>query len=53
MSDRQLAESLYATDPNHTWEQIDKGLSGDDIYKATIESSQCSRTSINQLLGLE
>lgn len=58
MSDRQLAESLNATDPNLTWEQIiqkqiDKGLSGDDIYKAIIESSQRSRTSVNQLLGLE
>ena len=58
MSDRQLAESLYVTDPNLTWEQIiqkqiDKGLSGDDIYKAIIESSQRSRTSVNQLLGLE
>ena len=33
MSDRKLAESLYATDPNLTWEQViqkqvDKGLSG-------------------------
>ena len=58
MSDRQLAELLYVTDPNLTWEQIvqkqiDKGLSGDDIYKAIIESSQRSRTSVNQLLGLE
>ena len=58
MSDRQLAESLYATDPNLTWEQIvqkqiDKGLSRDDIYKAIIESSQRSRTSVNQSLGLE
>lgn len=58
MSDRQLAESLYSTDPNLTWEQIvqkqmDKGLSGDDIYKAIIESSQRSRTSVNQSLGLE
>ncbi len=58
MSDRQLAESLCATDPNLTWEQIiqkqiDKGLSRDDIYKAIIESSQCSRTSVNQSLGLE
>ena len=58
MSDRQLAESLCATDPNLTWEQIiqkqiDKGLSRDDIYKAIIESSQRSRTSVNQSLGLE
>lgn len=58
MSNRQLAESLNITDPNLTWEQIiqkqiDKGLTGDDIYKAIIESAQRSRTSVNQLLGLE
>ena len=58
MSDRQLAESLYRTDPNLTWEQviqkqIGKGLSGDDVYKEILESSQRSRTSVNQLLGLE
>ncbi len=53
MSERQLAEALYATDPNLTWEQIvqkqiDKGLFGDDIYKAIIENSQRYRTSVNQ-----
>lgn len=58
MSDRQLAESLNITDPNLTWEevvqkQIDKGLTGEDIYKAIIESSQRSRKSVNQSLGLE
>ena len=58
MSDRSLAESLYQTDPNLTWEQviqkqIAKGLSGDEIYEAIIESSQRSRKSVNQSLGLE
>ena len=58
MSDRELAESLYKTDPNLTWEQavqkqVNKGLSGDDIYKAIIESSQRSRTSVNESLGLK
>lgn len=57
-SNRQLAKFLYVTDLNLTWEQIiqkqiDKELSGDDIYKAIIESSQCSRPSVNQSLGLE
>lgn len=33
--------------------QIDKGLSGDEIYKAIIESSRRSRTSVNQSLGIE
>ncbi len=58
MSDQKLAESLFKTDPNVTWEQlvqkqIDRGLSGDDIYKAIIESSQRSRTSVNEYLGLK
>lgn len=58
MLDRQLADFLYTTDTILTWEQIiqkqiDKRLSGDDIYKVIIESSQRSKTSVNQLLGLE
>lgn len=58
MSDRELAESLYKSDPNLTWAQVvekqaNKGLSGDDIYKAIIESSQRSRTSVNESLGLK
>ena len=41
------SESLYKTDPNWSWEkivqkQVEKGLSGDDIYKEIIASSQCS-----------
>jgi hypothetical protein len=57
MSDRNLAESLYKSDPNKTWQemiqrQIDKGLTGDDIYKGIIESSQKSRPSVNKSLGL-
>ena len=58
MEDRVLAESLYKSDPNLTWEQLiekqrNKGYSGDDIYKAIIESSQRSRKSVNQSLGLD
>ncbi len=58
MSDRALAESLYITDPNLTWEQIvekqiKKGMVGDDVYRAIIESSQRSRASVNQSLGVE
>lgn len=58
MANRELAESLYITDPNRTWEQIiqrqaNKGLTGDDIYKSIIQSSQRSRTSVNKSLGLE
>ena len=58
MEDRQLAELLYKTEPNITWEQIvqkqiDKGLVGDEIFKGIIESSQRSRESVNDLLGLD
>jgi len=58
MANRELAESLYITDPNPTWEalikkQRAKGLTGDDIYKAIIQSSQRSRVSVNKSLGLE
>ncbi len=57
MSDRDAAESLYKTDPNKTWEQmidraIEKGYTGDDIYKYIIGSSQRSRPSVNKQLGL-
>ena len=58
MADRTTAESLYKTDPNLTWEEVvrkqsAKGLEGDDIYRAIIESSQRSRKSVNKSLGLE
>ena len=58
MANRIKAESLYITDPNPTWKQIiqkqiDKGLSGDDIYMEIIKSSQRSRKSVNNSLGLE
>ena len=58
MADRETAESLYKSDPNLTWEAIirrqkEKGLDGDDIYKAIIESLQRSRKSVNKSLGLE
>ena len=57
MSDRSLANSLNRTDPNLTWSQIvqkykAKGYSGDDLYRAIIEGSQRSRTSVNNSLGI-
>ena len=44
MADRKSAESLYKTDPNLSWEdviqkQINKGLTGDDIYNAIVKSA--------------
>lgn len=58
MSDREKVRELNKNEPNLTWDElirqkIDKGLSGDDIYKSIIESSQHSRKSVNQALGLE
>ena len=58
MANREVAEKLYKTDPNRTWKeivqrQVDKGMTGDDIYRAIIQSSQRSRSSVNKSLGLE
>ena len=58
MANREVAEMLYKTDPNRTWKeivqrQVDKGMTGDDIYRAIIQSSQRSRSSVNKSLGLE
>ena len=58
MADRATAESLYKTDPNWSWEkivqkQVEKGLSGDDIYKEIIASSQRSRDAVNKSLGVK
>jgi len=58
MADRIKAEALYITDTNPTWTQIiqkqmDKGLSGDDVYREIIKSSQRSRKSVNRMYGLE
>ena len=58
MSDRQKANFLYKNEPNLKWEEIvkiqeKKGLKGDEIYKEIIESSQRSRTSVNEKLGVK
>ena len=58
MADRATAESLYKTDPNWSWEkivqkQVEKGLSGDNIYKEIIASSQRSRDAVNKSLGVK
>jgi hypothetical protein len=58
MADRAIAESLYKTDPNWFWEkivqkQVEKGLSGDDVYKEIIASSQRSRDTVNKSLGVK
>lgn len=58
MSDRGLADSLNATQPNLTWDQVlaklqAQGRSGDDLYNALIESSTRSRASVNDTLGID
>ena len=58
MADRELAESLYKTDPNKTWKeivekQVKNRCVGNDIYKEIIASSQRSRSAVNKFLGLE
>jgi RHS repeat-associated protein len=57
MADRELAEKLMREEPNLAWEQVvqkamNRGYSGDDIYRYIIDSSQRSRPSINKSLGL-
>ncbi|KIN70519.1 Hemagglutinin-related protein [Sulfitobacter noctilucae] len=58
MADRNLAAQLARDNPNLTWDQIysrtvDKGFTGDDIFREIIGSSQRSRPSVNRSLGLE
>lgn len=58
MADRELAASLYKTDPNLTWEQVvqkysDKGFSGDALYQEIVNAAQRSRTSVNESLGIK
>lgn len=57
MSNRRLAENFNRTEVNMTWLETvqhykSKGLSGEALYKAIIEGSQRSRSSVNMLLGL-
>jgi Glu-tRNA(Gln) amidotransferase subunit E-like FAD-binding protein len=58
MADTELTAKLTETEPNLTWEQIvqkqvDKGLSGDDIYLAIIRRSQKTRQSVNEALSVK
>jgi filamentous hemagglutinin len=55
MADREFAELLNRTEPNMTWNQVvDKysgNYSGDALWEKIINSSQASRSSVNQKLG--
>lgn len=51
-------EIKIKSDPNWSWEkivqkQVEKGLTGDDIYKEIIASSQRSRDAVNKSLGVK
>lgn len=57
MADRDLAAQLARDNPNLSWNDIvartqGKGFQGDDMLREIISSSQRSRTSVNQKLGL-
>ncbi len=58
MSNRALAEQLNANERNMTWDEIvqkyeGRGHTGDDVYREIIESSQRSRQSLNDRLGVD
>jgi hypothetical protein len=58
MSDRALADQLNQTDKNLTWDQLiaklqARGLSGDDLWNALIDSASRSRPSVNDALGID
>jgi len=57
MSNRNVAEQLFGTKPNMTWEQIiekysSQGLSGDALYQEIIKASQRSNSLVNQQFGI-
>ncbi|HEY8401946.1 MAG TPA: hypothetical protein VIK89_11825, partial [Cytophagaceae bacterium] len=57
MADREKAAKLMKEEPNMTWEQIlekykSQGYEGDALYNKIITSSQKSRKSVNDSLGL-
>jgi RHS repeat-associated protein len=56
MADREEAARLDAEEPNMTWEQVvkkykDQGYTGNKLYNKIIESSQKSRSSVNESLN--
>ena len=57
MADTNMAADLWRTDPNRTWEAVvkktyEQGYRGDALWQEIIASSQRSRTSVNDALGL-
>lgn len=57
MKDEDIANFLDSGEPNITWEQavqskINKGLSGDDIYKDIISSSMKGRPTVDNVFKI-
>jgi len=57
MSDTALATELNRTHPNMTWNQIviryqGRGLSGDTLWQAILDSSTRSNEAVNQAFGI-
>ncbi|PND64129.1 hypothetical protein, partial [Escherichia coli] len=58
MADRITADRLMREEPNMTWEKMiqsrtARGLSGEDVYRSILNSSQKTRSSVNKQYGLE
>ncbi|AZD93770.1 hypothetical protein C4K13_4361 [Pseudomonas chlororaphis subsp. aureofaciens] len=58
MSDRISADRLTREEPNMTWAQMveyrkSQGLTGDNIYRSILDSSQRTRAEVNKRLGVE
>jgi PPE family/PE family len=58
MSDRALADQLSANEPNLTFDDLiaksqARGLTGQAVYEAIIDSSTHSRSSVNESLGID
>lgn len=58
MSDRAEAERLFKNEPNMTYDQLiaknrARGLAGDQLFNAIIDSSVRSRASVNETFGID
>ena len=57
MINRELANSLFGSRPNLTWDEVvkkymDKGFVGDELYQEIIKAALRSNPSVNQYLGV-
>ncbi|MPM93519.1 hypothetical protein SDC9_140657 [bioreactor metagenome] len=57
MTNRELANSLFGSKPNMTWDEVvkkymDKGFVGDELYQEIMKAALRSNPSVNQYLGV-